>query len=344
MTVTRPWALGSATVLGLVIAFPWGAAREAEARACPEGMVSIDDRYCIDAYEAATDEIAGPRKGKKKPKSLRRHAHNKPVTGVDVMAISKKGRKPQGYISRDEAQAACENAGKRLCTDEEWITACKGKRPTTYPYGDEHQDGACNDRGTSSFNLLFGPGNNVPPDQSAYNNENMNDPRLNAMDDTVAPSGAFKKCKNAYKVYDMVGNLHEWTSSKSGTFRGGYYLDTEINGEGCNYRTTAHDAKYHDYSTGFRCCYGGEEQKKVDAERKKLAEAEAEKKADEKAKAKAEADKKKAKDKKAEKKGDKAKKGEKKSAVAKGKSDAKASAAPVPVAKPAPIDDDPYGG
>jgi hypothetical protein len=52
----------------------------------------------------------------------------------------------------------------------------------------------------------------------------------------------------------MVGNLHEWTSDPYGTFQGGYYLDTQINGEGCAYRTTAHDFDYHDYSTGFRCC------------------------------------------------------------------------------------------
>jgi hypothetical protein len=39
-----------------------------------------------------------------------------------------------------------------------------------------------------------------------------------------------------------------------GTFRGGYYLDTHINGNGCEYKTTAHSVKYRDYSTGFRCC------------------------------------------------------------------------------------------
>ena len=39
-----------------------------------------------------------------------------------------------------------------------------------------------------------------------------------------------------------------------GTFRGGYYQDTHRNGDGCTYRTTAHDVSYHDYSTGFRCC------------------------------------------------------------------------------------------
>ena len=52
----------------------------------------------------------------------------------------------------------------------------------------------------------------------------------------------------------MVGNVHEWTADPAGTFRGGYYLDTRINGEGCDYRTVAHEPTYHDYSTGFRCC------------------------------------------------------------------------------------------
>jgi hypothetical protein len=52
----------------------------------------------------------------------------------------------------------------------------------------------------------------------------------------------------------MVGNLHEWTAAAGGTFRGGYYLDVEQNGLGCDYRTSAHNTRYHDYSTGFRCC------------------------------------------------------------------------------------------
>lgn len=59
----------------------------------------------------------------------------------------------------------------------------------------------------------------------------------------------------------MVGNLHEWvktdpgsSGTPRGTFAGGYYLDTTINGDGCQYRTTAHAHDYHDYSTGFRCC------------------------------------------------------------------------------------------
>jgi len=38
------------------------------------------------------------------------------------------------------------------------------------------------------------------------------------------------------------------------TSYGGYYLDTKINGEGCEYVTSAHAKSYYDYSTGFRCC------------------------------------------------------------------------------------------
>ena len=54
----------------------------------------------------------------------------------------------------------------------------------------------------------------------------------------------------------MVGNLHEWVADPNGTFYGGYYQDVASmgHGDGCGYLTTAHEARYHDYSTGFRCC------------------------------------------------------------------------------------------
>lgn len=219
---------------------------EAKGKGCPSGMASIKGKFCIDQYEAATEEILEG--GKTKP-----HSPFSPVANLKVRAISKRGEKPQGYISRDEAEAACQNAGKRLCTDDEWMTACKGKKPTKYPYGDEHKDGYCNDKGASSFNHYYGS-NDAEPPKEAYSWDNMNDSRLNQFPGSLAASGSFKKCRNGFDVYDMVGNLHEWTANKGGTFRGGYYLDTTINGEGCDYKTTAHNAKYHDYSTGFRCC------------------------------------------------------------------------------------------
>jgi hypothetical protein len=52
----------------------------------------------------------------------------------------------------------------------------------------------------------------------------------------------------------MVGDLHEWTADRNGTFRGGYYVATKLNGRGCGYVTTRHDAAYGEHSIGFRRC------------------------------------------------------------------------------------------
>ena len=77
---------------------------------------------------------------------------------------------------------------------------------------------------------------------------------LNQLPDGLARTGAHPGCVSADGLYDLMGNLHEWTADPAGTFRGGFYVDTMINGNGCLYRTTAHDVSHSDYSTGFRCC------------------------------------------------------------------------------------------
>jgi formylglycine-generating enzyme len=241
----RSLAIGVAAFLALTLPSADDAAANGK-HGCPAGMASIFGKFCIDRYEASVLEVLPD-------KTTRPHSPYAPVEGLAIKAVSKKGVKPQAYISRMQAEAACEAAGKRLCSDEEWVTACKGKNATVYPYGDDHKDGYCNDAGVSSFNHYYGGGNAEPPPK-AYTWNNMNDPRLNQLEGTLAPTGQFEKCKNGFGVYDMVGNLHEWTAARGGTFRGGYYLDTHINGDGCDYRTTAHARAYHDYSTGFRCC------------------------------------------------------------------------------------------
>lgn len=82
--------------------------------------------------------------------------------------------------------------------------------------------------------------------------EPMNNPAINEQSGTVAVTGARRKCVTEDGVYDMIGNLHEWTNDPSGVFHGGAY-----SGKiklGCQYKTTVHGFSYHDYSTGFRCC------------------------------------------------------------------------------------------
>jgi hypothetical protein len=143
-----------------------------------------------------------------------------------------------------EAQRACKASGKRLCHAGEWKNACRGPSKTRYPYGSKHVPHACVDTArTSPVRVLHG---------GVYNSKTMNDPRLNQLANTVEPTGSTPSCSNEFGVFDMVGNVHEWLDD--GAFHGGYYLDTKLNREGCDYNTTAHAKSYYDYSTGFRCC------------------------------------------------------------------------------------------
>ena len=106
----------------------------------------------------------------------------------------------------------------------------------------------------------------------------FNSPRLNQEPGYLAKSGEHSECVTAEGLYDMVGNLHEWVSTMvddefvenmenedvarddqpwhygNGMFLGGFYSTDAQHGPGCYYTTIAHEPRYHDYSTGFRCC------------------------------------------------------------------------------------------
>jgi hypothetical protein len=196
---------------------------------CPADMVAIES-FCIDRYEAYLDGQS---------------PYDVPSSGV---AVNDAGAVPQGYISGQVAASACAAAGKRLCSSTEWLRACQGPATTTYPYGNAYDAGACNEgRPVHPVVELFGAG-------ATWSGAEMNDPGLNQLPDSLAPSGSNPDCVTAEGVYDMHGNLHEWIDDPAGTFRGGFYVDATINGNGCTYVTTAHSFGYHDYSTGFRCC------------------------------------------------------------------------------------------
>ena len=212
---------------------------------CPPDMASINDLYCVDRYEASLLEIFPD--GREQPFSS-----YEPLKGHLVRAVSEPSVYPRGYVSAVQAEEACARSGKRLCRPAEWRNACMGPKHQTYGYSSTNEPGRCNDHGRSPMGVIYA-GENLGP-RHKWNYERMNAPELNQVQGTLARSGEHSDCTNEYGVYDMVGNLHEWVADPDGTFQGGYYLDTQINGEGCTYRTTAHAAAYHDYSTGFRCC------------------------------------------------------------------------------------------
>jgi hypothetical protein len=220
-----------------------------DARVCPSGMVMIGRSFCIDPYEATLMQQLPDGSERRWP------YYEAVASDLVARAVSEADVFPQGYISGVQARTACERSGKRLCKPDEWRTACRGPKKTTFPYGNERQVGRCNDNGRSSMQF-FNPELDDKPEHRwmwGYAG-NMIDPRLNQLPGTLTRTGERAGCTNDYGVYDMVGNLHEWVDDPAGTFQGGYYLDTHLNGDGCYYRTTAHPISHLDYSTGFRCC------------------------------------------------------------------------------------------
>jgi hypothetical protein len=198
---------------------------------CPDGMVRIE-AFCIDRFEASLEGVSPFWNPGATPPPAR----------------SRRAAIPQAYITGVQAAASCAAAGKRLCTDTEWLRACRGPADTIYPYGNTRLPGVCNDaRAQHPAIEYFGTSDPIVFSM-------LDHPCLDQLPDSLDRAGANAACVTAEGVFDMMGNLHEWTADPAGTFRGGYFVDTKINGEGCLYRTTAHDTGHWDYSTGFRCC------------------------------------------------------------------------------------------
>jgi sulfatase modifying factor 1 len=216
---------------------------------CPADMANVGDRFCVDRYEGSLVERRDD--GALQPWSP--FLTPPEGTGRVFLAQSVAGVVPQGYISGAQAERACAAAHKRLCQTVEWRAACAGTQGTAYPYGPTRIAGKCHDTGVAPMLALH-----AAELKTGWGPAALNDPRANQLEGTVAKTGAFPDCTNDLGVYDMVGNLDEWTADPNGTFQGGFWLDTDLHGEACAYRTIAHDFAYHDYSTGFRCCKDAE--------------------------------------------------------------------------------------
>jgi hypothetical protein len=214
---------------------------------CPMEMALVEGRVCVDRWEGSLVERG---RGGEKAWS--------PFMAIDgnesrVRAVSKPNVIPQGYISGEQAAAACRASGKRLCTAGEWESACRGPAQTQFPYGEARRTGACNDD-IRAVHPVVEVAASLGLSPEGLWRDSMNNPLINQLPSSLLHTAERVECTNAYGVFDMVGNLHEWVDDPSGTFRGGFYMDTTHNGDGCSYQTTAHNFRYHDYSTGFRCC------------------------------------------------------------------------------------------
>lgn len=246
---------------------------------CPPEMVKVK-HFCVDRYESSLYDVernrrvdpsysphrysvknrfkyfregdeqadAGP------PKTRVKMGIPKPPdweleTDFRAKALPIKGQVPNAYLSGISAETVCRNAGKRLCTEEEWVTACRGENSTKFPYGNEYEEGACNiaQQGWAP-NILYEEG-------AAHH---LDDPRLIWLplkEPFIEKTGSRAKCVSKWGndgIYDMVGNLQEWIDDEKGTFVGGF--SNLPSKEGCDVKQPGHKRPHFDYSLGTRCC------------------------------------------------------------------------------------------
>jgi hypothetical protein len=142
------------------------------------------------------------------------------------------GRLPWAVVTKEEAQAACGRAGARLCTSTEWMKACRGQSNTLYPYGAAFSASACNGYAYSASPAV------LPTDQ---------------------PATCVSDWGSAGTIFDMSGNVKEWTSVTTGyEIRGGAYDTPSISGFSaglsCDYVLPAPPSALRLPTLGFRCC------------------------------------------------------------------------------------------
>ncbi|MBI5207901.1 MAG: SUMF1/EgtB/PvdO family nonheme iron enzyme [Candidatus Firestonebacteria bacterium] len=118
------------------------------------------------------------------------------------------------------AENLCNQQGKRLCTSEEWEKACSGPNNFKYPYGNEFSPHKCR----SFMRWDKGP----------------------------SPTGMHEECVSDYGVYDMSGNVWEWTDKPGAIYYGGFW-DSGPEDSQCTSKFGLNPTIYY-YDIGFRCC------------------------------------------------------------------------------------------
>ncbi len=204
---------------------------------CPEDMVAVANAFCVDRYQASRPDATAT------------------SAGTDgSMAVSAENVIPWDVASNEVAQAACEAAGKRLCSPPEWRIACRGPDDTEYSYGDEYDPTACN--GIDAFCHCDDPACadlDVCPYPRCFNQPSATEdggPCDAAF--RIVPTGTFERCTNGWGVFDINGNLWEHVAGGSNmTIRGGAF--------NCADSPTLHRCDYvpgnwEPTARGFRCC------------------------------------------------------------------------------------------
>jgi len=183
-----------------------------------------------------------------------------------------KGQVPLVMYTFPEAEAWCKARSKRLCFDDEWTAACAS--PTgqnKYPYGIKHKPGTCNDdkkwRLYSQSKLSGWPSSAASTTVTTLA-QLLTAAKAAGSKGSVAAdhvkwlyqgtaAGAKPGCVGPAGVFDLVGNVEEWTRRKDGgrsqfhgNLKGRYWAEPRT----CQSGVKTHADGFRFYEIGFRCC------------------------------------------------------------------------------------------
>jgi formylglycine-generating enzyme required for sulfatase activity len=178
--------------------------------------------YCIDLHEVTAAEYkacSDVGECKRAPvevewKDIRPNEKKafSPLCNFRAATDPDRGKHPINCVDWDMAATYCVAHKKRLPTEAEWEFATRGPDGRRYPWGDEPPDktrmNAC---GTEC--LAWGKKNGV---EMGFRGKGMY-----ADDDgffATAPVGSFPDGKSRYGLFDVVGNVWEWTSDWDGKY------------------------------------------------------------------------------------------------------------------------------
>ncbi|XP_055037050.2 inactive C-alpha-formylglycine-generating enzyme 2 [Misgurnus anguillicaudatus] len=164
---------------------------------------------------------------------------------------------PVVQVSWNDAQAYCQWKQKRLPTEEEWETAARGGlEGRAYPWGNKFL--------LNRTNLWQGPFPDGDKAEDGYHG--------------VAPVTAYPP-QNNYGLYDMLGNVWEWTSSQFPgaqsmyVLRGASWIDTidgSANHRACVTTRMGNTPDSASDNLGFRCAVSSKAKQKTDKMRTEL--------------------------------------------------------------------------
>ncbi|HEY3595537.1 MAG TPA: SUMF1/EgtB/PvdO family nonheme iron enzyme [Polyangiaceae bacterium] len=157
-----------------------------------------------------------------------------------------KGQYPWVLVTWIEATRLCGDEGKRLCSEDEWTFACEGEDAWPYPYGFIRSSATC---------VIDRPWRNYDDRAWADRAGRFAMLEIDRLWQGEA-SGSRPTCRSPFGVYDMTGNVDEWTQSVEtqgyrSVMKGGYWGEVR---DRCRASTRAHGESFAFYQQGFRCC------------------------------------------------------------------------------------------